>query len=105
MPFRMFCSPGGISFPAENVHALLDTLDKGVVVASRDGRILMVNARARQCLHAHGSRRLEQGNIASLVGCIWVWELDWNPKARGRRQVAKKLTSSQQPGSVGTAGR
>ena len=37
------------------------------------------------------SRRLEQGNIASLVGCIWVWELDWNPKARGRRQVTKKL--------------
>jgi signal transduction histidine kinase len=46
--------PGGNHFPAEHVRALLDTVEKGVVVASRDGRVLMVNARARKCLEEHG---------------------------------------------------
>jgi signal transduction histidine kinase len=52
---------GGINFPVENVRALLDTLDKGVVVASRDGRVLMVNARAKRCLEEQGKT-----NVASL---------------------------------------
>ena len=38
--------PGGINFPAEHVRALLDTVEKAVVVAIRDGRVLMANARA-----------------------------------------------------------
>jgi signal transduction histidine kinase len=46
--------PGGNYFPVEHVRALLDTVEKGVVVASRDGRVLMVNARARKCLEDHG---------------------------------------------------
>lgn len=52
---------GGINFPVENVRALLDTLDKGVVVASRDGRVLIVNARAKRCLEEQG-----KPNVASL---------------------------------------
>lgn len=46
--------PSGTNFPAEHVRALLDTVEKGVVVASRDGRVLMVNARAKKCLEDHG---------------------------------------------------
>src|SRR5580704_11108101 len=46
--------PGGTNFPAEHVRALLDTVEKGVVVASRDGRVLMVNTRAKKCLEEHG---------------------------------------------------
>ncbi|HTB92333.1 MAG TPA: HAMP domain-containing sensor histidine kinase [Candidatus Sulfotelmatobacter sp.] len=38
----------------EHVRALLDIVDKGVVVASRDGRVLMVNGRAKKCLEEHG---------------------------------------------------
>src|SRR5215469_953405 len=45
---------GGTSFPADTVRALLDTVDKGVLVASRDGQVLMVNGRARKCLEEHG---------------------------------------------------
>jgi len=46
--------PGGTNFPADHVRALLDTIEKGVVVASRDGRVLMVNTRAKKCLEEHG---------------------------------------------------
>lgn len=53
----------GNIFPAESVRALLDTLDKGVVVASRDGHVLMVNARARKCLEEHGKTDLASLNI------------------------------------------
>jgi len=51
----------GTSFPAENIRALLDTFDKGVVVASRDGQVLMVNARAKRSLEEQG-----KSNVASL---------------------------------------
>lgn len=44
----------GIHFPSDNVRALLDTVDKGIVVADRDGRVLMANARAKQCLGQYG---------------------------------------------------
>jgi len=51
------------NFPAESVRALLDTVDKGMVVASRDGRVLMVNARARRCLEEYGKTDLSALNI------------------------------------------
>jgi signal transduction histidine kinase len=53
----------GNNFPAESVRALLDTVEKGMVVASRDGRVLMVNARARKCLEEHGKTDLSALNI------------------------------------------
>ena len=56
-------APTGNNFPAESVRALLDTVDKGMVVASRDGRVLMVNARARKCLEEHGKTDLSALNI------------------------------------------
>src|SRR5260370_18914587 len=55
--------PSGINFPAEHVRALLDTVEKGVVVASRDGRVLMANARAKKCLEEHGKPDLLSLNI------------------------------------------
>src|ERR1700752_3712709 len=55
--------PGGNYFPVEHVRALLDTVEKGVVVASRDGRVLMVNARARKCLDEHGKSDVDSLNI------------------------------------------
>ncbi len=53
----------GTLFPAENVRALLDTMDKGMVVASRDGRVLMVNGRAKKCLEEHGKSDMAALNI------------------------------------------
>jgi signal transduction histidine kinase len=76
-------APGGISFPAENVRALLDTLDKAVVVASRDGRILMVNARAKQCLE-------EQGK--SDIGSLNIFEDLLNVEAR---EISRKIESGE----------
>jgi signal transduction histidine kinase len=55
--------PVGNNFPAEHVRALLDTVEKGVVVASRDGRVLMVNARAKKCLEDHGKADITSLNI------------------------------------------
>jgi len=51
----------------EHVRALLDTVDKGVVVATLDGRVLMVNARGRKCLEAHGKDETTPLNIFSDV--------------------------------------
>src|ERR1700732_4360199 len=54
---------GGTNFPVEHVRALLDTVEKGIVVASREGRVLMVNARAKKCLEEHGKSDLLSWNI------------------------------------------
>ena len=53
----------GTHFPADNVRALLDTIDKGMVVAGRDGRVLMVNGRAKKCLEEHGKHDVASLNI------------------------------------------
>src|ERR1700739_1247304 len=55
--------PGGTNFPAEHVLVLLDTVEKGVIVASREGRVLMVNARAKKCLEEHGKSDIYSLNI------------------------------------------
>jgi len=51
----------------EQVRALLDTVDKGVVVANLSGSVLMVNARGRKCLEAHGKDETTPLNIFSDV--------------------------------------
>jgi signal transduction histidine kinase len=57
----------GINFPADNVRALLDTMDRAVVVASRDGQVLMVNGRAKRCLEEQGKHNLTTLNIFEEV--------------------------------------
>jgi len=51
----------------EHVRALLDTVDKGVVLADLEGRVLMVNARGRKCLEAHGKGETTPLNIFADV--------------------------------------
>jgi signal transduction histidine kinase len=51
----------------EHVRGLLDTVDKGVVLASLDGCVLMVNARGRKCLEAHGKDETTPLNIFADV--------------------------------------
>jgi signal transduction histidine kinase len=58
-------------------------LDKGVVVASRDGRILMVNARARQYLEALGK---------SDIGSLNIFEDLLNVEAR---EISRKIESGE----------
>ncbi len=53
----------GTHFPVDSVRALLDTVDKAMVVASRDGRVLIVNARGKKCLEEHGKTDVESINI------------------------------------------
>src|ERR1700730_236246 len=45
---------GRSSLPVDHVRALLDTVEKGVIVADREGLALIINARARKYLVAHG---------------------------------------------------
>src|SRR5260370_17010666 len=40
--------------PLDFVGGLLDTIEKPLVVAERNGNLLLVNTRARQCLEFHG---------------------------------------------------
>lgn len=53
----------GTHFPVDSVRALLDTVDKAMVVASREGRVLIVNARGKRCLEEHGKTEVESINI------------------------------------------
>jgi signal transduction histidine kinase len=42
------------SLPYEQVRALLDTFDKGLLVADRQGFVLLSNTRGQKCLEEHG---------------------------------------------------
>jgi signal transduction histidine kinase len=52
-----------INFPVDHVRALLDTVERGVVVTDRDGRVLMVNALARKHLASYTKGDLLPLNI------------------------------------------
>lgn len=47
----------------ERVRALLDTVDKGMVVADREGVVLAANLRARKCLEDYGKSENHSLNI------------------------------------------
>jgi signal transduction histidine kinase len=49
--------------PVAAVNGLLDTLEKPLLVADREGALLLVNARARQCLDARGMKEIEGLNL------------------------------------------
>lgn len=51
------------SLPLGAVSQLLDTLDKPLIVADRSGSLVLVNARARQCLTAHGFTETDEPNL------------------------------------------
>jgi signal transduction histidine kinase len=51
------------SLPIGAVSQLLDTLDKSLIVADRSGSLVLVNARARQCLTAHGFAETDEPNL------------------------------------------
>lgn len=52
-----------IGQPWAQMRALLDTLDRGVVVASRDGSVLMLNARARKSMAALSEQEATSLNV------------------------------------------
>ncbi len=53
------------SFSVGTVNRLLDTLEKPLIVANRSGSLLLVNARARQCIENQGSKETEEPNLFS----------------------------------------
>ncbi len=65
----------GTHFPVDSVRALLDTVDKAMVVASREGRVLIVNARGRKCLEEHGKTDVESINIFEDLLCVLPREI------------------------------
>ena len=54
---------GGSSLPVEHVRALLDTVERGLIVADREGLALIINARARKYLVAHGKEDKTPFNV------------------------------------------
>jgi signal transduction histidine kinase len=53
------------SFPSDQVRTLLETFDKGLLVADSQGFILLSNARARKCLEEHGKSAQKSFNLFS----------------------------------------
>jgi signal transduction histidine kinase len=55
--------PASRLLAAEQVRALLDTMDKGMVIADREGRVLVANTLARKSLEDHGKTEKNDLNI------------------------------------------
>ncbi len=55
--------PRSESLPPEHVRALLDTFEKGLVVADREGYLVLANSRARRCLEEHGKNEQKSFNF------------------------------------------
>ncbi len=53
------------SLPLGAVSRLLDTMEKPLIVADRSGSLLLVNARARQCLESHGFKETDEPTLFS----------------------------------------
>jgi signal transduction histidine kinase len=54
---------GSSSLPVDHVRALLDTVERGVIVADREGVALIINARARKYLADHGKEEKTPFNV------------------------------------------
>lgn len=114
------------SVSVEHVRSLLDRLDRGFIVASREGQTLILNERAKKCLAVLGfdlesppnllhelfkvdpneiSRRIDKGekNIAleaSLAGRIYRARLNWIPQSDW---LAVEIETEGGPGADGSA--
>lgn len=53
------------SLPSDQVRSLLDTFDEGLLVADRQGFVLLSNTRARKCLEEHGKSAQKSFNLFS----------------------------------------
>ncbi|PYU01591.1 MAG: hypothetical protein DMG38_03555 [Acidobacteria bacterium] len=51
------------SLPLVAVRQLLDTVEKSLLVADRGGSLILVNARARQCLESYGFKEADEPNL------------------------------------------
>ena len=55
--------PRSEGLPPEHVRALLDTFEKGLVVADREGYLVLANSRARRYLEEHGKNEQKSFNF------------------------------------------
>ncbi len=58
------------SAPYEHLRALLDTVDKGMLLVDREGQVLLTNTKARKCLEEHG--KSEQSPLNFFVEMLDV---------------------------------
>ena len=56
-------NPAARNLLIEQVRALLDTMDKCMVVADRQGRVLLTNTQAKKCLEDHGAGETKSWNV------------------------------------------
>ena len=72
MPERITVPPSAeqtsqAALPLTLVSGLLDALEKALIVAEHGGNLLLINARAKQCLEAHGFPAVQGLNLFSDV--------------------------------------
>ena len=58
-------SPGAV--PLGSLRALLDFIDRGVLVSELDGRIVMANLKGRECLASLGHPDYKEANLLADV--------------------------------------
>lgn len=56
-------NPAARNLHIGQVRALLDTVDKCMVVADRQGRVLLTNTQAKKCLEDHGASETKSWNV------------------------------------------
>ena len=88
------------SLPLGAVRQLLDTVEKSLIVADRSGSLILVNARARQCLESCGFKEADEPNLfvdllkldaASIFGQVEKGEREVKVQIGG----AEKKTSAR----------
>jgi len=84
------------TLPYEHVRALLDTFDKGVLVADRQGLVLLSNTRAQQCLEEHTPRGQKSFNFFTEILQVDPKEILRRIEA-GEHEVELNGTTSAKP--------
>src|SRR5438477_11325243 len=78
------------SLPVVSVNRLLDTLEKPLIVSDRSGTLLLLNARARQCLESQGLQELDESNLFSDVLKIEPLKI-FGQIEKGEREVRMQI--------------
>src|ERR1700674_1460518 len=79
-----------MALPLGFVNVLLDALEKPLIVAERDGSLLLVNSRARQCLESYGYSEISALNLFSDILSVESRQI-FNQLEKGEHKVDLRI--------------
>jgi signal transduction histidine kinase len=79
-----------MALPLGFVNVLLDALEKPLIVAERNGSLLLVNSRARQCLESYGYSEISALNLFSDILSVESRQI-FNQLEKGEHKVDLRI--------------